>query len=255
MSKLAVVALPIAIALLWHRAFAQDPPQTARGDQKFFYGAETDFNSAYVWHGIVITDGPVMQPSAWISAYGFTVITWSNLALAKAPDGARLQDTGVIVTYARDWKKLRIEPALEAYLNRQPEDIDGGNTMEGSVKLSFPAGPFRIFTIHAFDMLAYKGAYFGEVGLSYARHFTKRTELAAGVRSGWTSSKFNDVYIGLDKAALNFMGAEGMLTYHVRPHVYLQPHFEFSRSADRQLREYLPSPTFVNLGLAIGIEF
>ena len=255
MSKLAVVALPLAFALLWHRAFAQDSLQAPRGHQKFAYGAETDFNSAYVWRGIVLTNGPLIQPSAWISASGFTVIAWSNLALDRTSDRARLQDTSVMVTCARDWKKLRIEPAIEAYLNRQPEDIDSSNTMEGSLKLSFAAGPFRVFTIHAFDMLAYKGAYFGEVGLGYERHFTKRTELAVGIRSGWASSKFNDVYIGLDKPAFNFMGAQGALTYHLRPHLYLQPHCEFSRIADRQLREYLSSPTVVNLGLAIGIEF
>ncbi|PYT10968.1 MAG: hypothetical protein DMG59_27695 [Acidobacteria bacterium] len=176
MSKLAVVALPLAFALLWHRAFAQDSLQAPRGHQKFAYGAETDFNSAYVWRGIVLTNGPLIQPSAWISASGFTVIAWSNLALDRTSDRARLQDTSVMVTCARDWKKLRIEPAIEAYLNRQPEDIDSSNTMEGSLKLSFAAGPFRVFTIHAFDMLAYKGAYVGEVGLGYGRHFTKSSE-------------------------------------------------------------------------------
>jgi len=255
MSKLAVVALHLAIALLWQRAFAQDSPQAARPDQKFAYGAETDFNSAYVWRGIVLTDRPLMQPSAWISASGFTLIAWSNLALTKTSDSPRLQDTGVIVTYGHDWKKLQIEPTIEAYLNRKPEDIDGRNTMEGSLKLSYPVGRLRVFTIHAFDILAYKGAYFGEAGLGYEGHVTKTIELAVAVRSGWASSKFNDVYIGLDKAAFNLVGADGALTYHLRPYLYLRPHFEFSRIADRRLREYLSSPTVINFGLALGVEF
>jgi hypothetical protein len=121
--------------------------------------------------------------------------------------------------------------------------------------LSYPVGPLRIFTSHSLDVLAYRGSYFGEGGIGYEAHVTKKTALALTLRSGWASSKFNDVYIGLGKAALNFIGAEGSLTYHLKPNLYLRPHFEFSSIADRRLRAYLSSPTFVNFGLAIGIDF
>jgi hypothetical protein len=166
-----------------------------------------------------------------------------------------MQTTDLIVTHGRDWKKLKIESTLEAYLTRRPRDIDERNTMEGSLKLSYTAGRFRIFTIQSFDILTYKGSYFGEAGLGYERRIAKKTELAVSIHSGWASSKFNDVCIGLDKPAFNFIGVESSLTHYVRPYLYLRPHFEFSSIAARRLREYLSSPTLAAVGLAMGFEF
>jgi len=103
---------------------------------------------------------------------------WSNLALTNLSGSPRLQTTDLILTYGRDWKKLKIESTLEAYLNRRPVDIDERNTMESSLKLSYPIGRFRVFTIQSFDILTYKGSYFGEAGLGYERRVAKKTELA-----------------------------------------------------------------------------
>jgi len=245
------------VVLLTLSLTAQTEPQfnSSEDDQKITYGAETDFNSAYVWRGIVLNSRPVMQPSLWISAYGTTLTAWSNLALTNSSGSPRLQTTDLIVTHSRDWKKLKIESTLEAYLSRRPRDIDGRNTMEGSLKLSYTAGRFRVFTIQSFDILTYKGSYFGEAGLGYERRIAKKTELAVSIHSGWASSKFNDVYIGLDKPAFNFIGVESSLTHYVRPYLYLRPHLEFSNITGRRLREYLSSPTLAAVGLAVGLEF
>jgi len=244
-----VVLLTLPLAAQTERQF-----NSSEDDQKITYGAEADFNSAYVWRGIVLNSRPVMQPSLWISAYGTTLTAWSNLALTNLSGSPRLQTTDLILTHGRDWKKLKIESTLEAYLNRRPGDIDGRNTMEGSLKLSYTAGRFRVFTIQSFDILTYKGSYFGEAGLGYERRIAKKTELAVSIRTGWASSKFNDVYIGLDKPAFNFIGVESSLTHYVRPYLYLRPHFEFSNITSRRLRQYLSSPTFAEVGLAIGFE-
>ena len=160
---------------------------SSEDDQKITYGAEADFNSAYVWRGIVLNSRPVMQPSLWISAYGTTLTAWSNLALTNLSGSPRVQTTDLILTHRRDWKKLKIESTLEAYLNPRPRDIDDRNTMESSLKLSYTAGRFRVFTIQSFDILTYKGSYFGEAGLGY----------------------------GLNKPAFNFIAIESSLTHWV----------------------------------------
>lgn len=218
----------------------------------FTYGAETDFNSGYVWRGLLL-DGPVEQPSAWISAFGFTFTAWSNVSLSGAHGGAGLNAGGLTLAYERDWEKFRIEAALDAYMGRQSSDIGSQNTMEGSLTLSYPVGPLRIFTTHAFDVLAYRGSYFGEAGLEYERQVTKSAEFAISVRSGWASSKFNDVYIGVDKAAFNFAGAEGALTYYLGSRMYFRPHVEFSSITDQRLRGQLAPANIVTFGLAFGL--
>ena len=250
-----VVLLTLLIDLIPLAAQAERQFNSSEDDRKITYGAETDFNSAYVWRGIVLNNRPVMQPSLWISAYGTTLTAWSNLALTNLSGSPRLQTTDLILTHGRDWKKLKIESTLEAYLNRRPGDIDGRNTIEGSLKLSYTAGRFRIFTIQSFDILTYKGSYFGEAGAGYERRVTNRTSFAVSFRSGWASSKFHTAYIGVNKPAINFVGAEGSFTRYLNRYLYLQPHFEFSNIVDRELRQQLPRPTFISFGLAIGMEF
>jgi len=228
------------------------PAQLAEKQPSFTYGAEMDFNSRYVWRGLLLDDGPVGEPSAWISAFGFTLTAYSNVAMTSASGDAGLRATGLTLTYDRDWEKLKVEAALDGYMGRQSSDIESQNTMEGSLKLSYPAGPLRVFTTHAFDVLAYRGSYFGEAGMEYGRQVTKNTEFTIAVRSGWASAKFNDVYIGVNKSAFNLVGVEGSGTYYLGSRMYFRPHIEFSSITDRRLRSQLAPANIVNFGLAFG---
>ena len=230
----------------------EEPAQLAEKQSSFTYGAEMDFNSRYVWRGLLLDDGRAGEPSAWISAFGFTLTAYSYVALTSASGGAGLKATGLTLTYDRDWKKLKTEAALDGYMGRQLSDIEAQNTMEGSLKLSYPAGPLRIFTAHSFDVLAYRGAYFGEAGLEYGRPVTKSAEFTTAVRSGWASAKFNNVYIGVNKSAFNFVGVEGSVAYYLGSRMYIRPHIEFSCITDQRLRSQLGPANIVNFGLAIG---
>jgi len=236
----------------------QSDGQASAERATFTYGAEMDFNSGYVWRGLLLDDGRVGQPSAWISAFGFTLTAWSNIAMTNTSGGSGLQSGGLTLAYNRDGEKLKIEAALDAYTGQQMPDIEADiearNTMEGSLKLSYPVGPLRIFTTHAFDLLAYRGSYFGAAGLEYSRQVTKNTEFTISARSGWASAKFNDVYIGVDKSAFNFVGVEGSLTYYLGRRMYFRPHIEFSSITDRMLRGQLAPANIVNFGLAFGFR-
>ncbi len=255
----------LIIVLSWAPAFAQSSPEYSsersyssehsEDDRRFSFGTETDLSSGYAWRGIVLGNRPVVQPSVWISASGFTLIAARNITPANVPESVVLHTTDLTLTYGRDWKNLRIEPAIEAYLNGRLAGIHDPNTMEGQLKLSYPAGPLRLFTIHSFDVLAYKGSYFGEAGAGYERRVTNKASFALSLHSGWASSKFNEAYIGVNKPAINFVGAGGSFTRYVNRYLYFQPHFEFSEIVDRQLRQHLPRPTVINFGLAMGIEF
>ncbi len=219
----------------------------------FGYGAETDFSSAYVWRGIVLDDRPVSENSAWIEGFGLSLTAWGNLTLRATENRPRVRVSGMTLAYSRDWKNLTIEPAVEAY--RWPADLGSGNTIEGSLRLSYKSGPFRAFTEHAFDTFADKGAYFGEAGLGYERHIAQHTEVAIQGSSGWASSKFNDANIGVRKPAVNFLRVETSLTHYLKPYLYIRPPFTFFNIPDRRLSEELPSRNFTTFGFATGFEF
>ncbi len=87
------IGLPLAIAAFWSCCFAQEPLGRPEEDHALSYGAEADFSSGYVWRGLLLNDGPVVQPSAWISRFGLTFYVWSNLPLTRTSDSAHLNAT------------------------------------------------------------------------------------------------------------------------------------------------------------------
>ena len=128
-------------------AAAETPAQLTDKESTFTYGAEMDFNSRYVWRGLLLDDGPVGQPSAWISAFGFTFTAcgqcrhdqriWGHLrtastsaapasgnaAMTSASGVAGLNSGGLTMTYDRDWEKLRLEAELDAYMGRMAQTL------------------------------------------------------------------------------------------------------------------------------------
>jgi hypothetical protein len=249
----AVAVLPLAAALLGTYAFGQNAP--APPHQNISYGFEGDFNSAYIWRGIALNNRPVLQPSAWISASQVTLEIWSALNLTHTSEIESFQTAYLSLAYSRAWKKLRIEPALEGYLNRRFEQFRDPNTVEATLSVSYAAGPLRLFTSHAWDVMAHKGSYFGEAGLGYEKSIARENTLAVSLRSGWASAQFNEVYIGVSKPASNFAGAESSFRYSVTPNLHVRPHLQFIYTTDRRLRDYLMSPTIVNFGVSLGVEF
>jgi hypothetical protein len=255
----AIAAACLIFALCCFPAFAQEltqPPQESPPEQpKFAWGVENDFRSSHVWRGLVISDQPVLQPEAWISVSRFTFTAWSNLTLRDTTERTRPRIMELSLEYEHDWRKLRIEPTLEADFYRDPLNVESSKWVESSLRVSYPAGPLRVFTAHSFEVSDYRGAYFGEAGIDYERRLPKNTELEITPSIGWSSAKFNNANIGVAKAAFNLVAVESSLTYYVNKNLYLRPELGFSRIMDAQLRAAVLHPTFLTFGLAIGFGF
>jgi hypothetical protein len=236
-----------ALAASCAPAFAQDRPIS--------YGAEIDVSSGYADRGIVISDRPVFQPVTWVSGSVGTFSLWSNVTLAKTTDGSRPQILDAEVTREHEWGNVTIEPAIKMFLYRDPLNIARTSSIEGWLNLSYHAGPFRLFTNHSFDVLAYKGAYFGEAGIAFERRVSRRIGVEGSFDTGWASSTFNDAYVDVDKSALNFIRVDSLLTAYVKPHLYIGPHVQFSTIVDRAVRAELARPTVFFVGLTTGVEF
>ena len=223
------------------------------GDQIFNFGTEVDFNSRYVWRGIALSEGAVMQPSAWVSAFNFTFYIWGNFVLDDEPNQGEFNEVELILYYSRVWGNITFEPFVVYYVYPNQEDVP--STGEFTLSLYYPFGPFNVFTSHTFDFVEYEGSYFGDAGLSYERQLSSTLTLGASGSFGWASSEFNSVNIGLHKRALNFVGGNLFLAYYPKEFLYIRPHMELSAIVDGELRDQLDDPTILNVGVAFGMEF
>jgi hypothetical protein len=120
------------------------------------------------------------------------------------------------------------------------------------LKVSDPAGPPQVFTENVYDAVNYAGAYFGEGGLAYVRNVKRKALIEATLDSGWAWNKFNLIYIGVNKAALAYLGFDAAATFYPTEYLCIRPHLEFSDVVAQLLRTNLPWPTAVNCGLSVG---
>jgi hypothetical protein len=220
-------------------------------------GVETDVGSVYVFRGLVYSDGPVTQSKAWVSVSGLHLYAWSNVAVPAAPFARILDEVDLGVSYAFERGNLTVEPAIDCYLYRlsEPEAAAGvaARTAEVSVMMSYALGGAVLSTRHVVDTGSYRGAYFGELGASYDRAVTPRTQLGVSARVGWASARFNRAYVGLVPAGLELVGAGVSIIRKFGRHLYVRPHAEITTVPDAGLRAHLPQPTNGILGLAVGI--
>ena len=167
-------------------------------------GLEADFVSRYVWHGLALSDGPVLQPSVWASFAGFMLTPWANVALHEDSARAGLNELDFTLDYSRDFSDLTVNPSFSVYL--YPNQADAVPTGELAVALSYSVGPVSAFTDQSFDVIATPGAYFGDAGLSFENELARNLSVEASARAGWASARFNDANIGVNRAALNMGG-------------------------------------------------
>lgn len=234
-----------------------NPPEEEPSEKQrpISYGVEIELGSGHADRGFVLADRPVVQPVIWVSGSAASFSVWSNFTLAETTDASRPQIVEMELTRWDEWSNLTIGPAIRMFFYRDPLSMGSSRSIEGWLYLSYPVGPFYLFTNHSVDVLDYRGAYFGEAGIWFERRVSPRIELGGEFDSGWASSTFNDAWVGVDKSALQRISVEGWLTVYVKPHLYIAPHFEFSTIVDRAVRAEAATPTFFFFGLTTGVEF
>jgi hypothetical protein len=217
------------------------------------FGAELDGNSRYVWRGLALSDGPVLQPSAWVSLAGFTLTSLASFAFREGDTPAGFNELDFTLDYSRDVFSLTVNPSFSVYL--YPNQTGAPPTGELTLALSYPVGPVSVLTDHSVDLIATPGAYFGDAELSFDTDLTESLALEVSARAGWGSARFNQTNVGVNRAALNVAGTDLALTWSPCGLFYLRSHAALSVLLNRELRAAIPNPLLITGGLAIGKDF
>ncbi|MBM3315086.1 hypothetical protein FJY71_04490 [candidate division WOR-3 bacterium] len=215
-------------------------------------GVETDASSRYLWRGVDLGAGPVVQPSVWGSIGGLTLSVWGSAG--PGDDGRfRLSEVDPSAAYAAEWAGFSFEPTFVCYLF--PGEDDPFGNAELVLRAARPLGPVEAFTEHSIDVIGYPGSYFGVVGLGAGHEFAGGLALSGSASAGWATSRFNEVNLGVPKAALNVAEAGADLTWTPAGILYLRPHAGLSLLLDRELAGAAGSAINWSAGLAVGREF
>ncbi len=238
------------------RGWSADSEASGEKESKLSWGFTEDILSRYIWRGFAYTRGPVMQPEGWVSAYGFTFDLWSNFVLNDEPNQGQFNEVDPSLTYSHSWGPFTVEPTIENY--NYPNQMNAPSTAEFDLKLSYGLGPVTLTTTHNFDIIRYRGSYFGDFTAGIEHEFFPKFSMATSASLGWGSSKFNETYGGVSKAALNLFLWRMEFVYQAFKHVSFRPHMEVNVLIDSDLRQGVStgqSPEIVSGGLALLLTF
>ncbi|MDI6739216.1 MAG: hypothetical protein QME74_02510 [Candidatus Edwardsbacteria bacterium] len=227
---------------------AADSIQASSGWQM---GSELSVQSRYLWRGIALSPGRVIQPTAWLGKGNATVTLWANCDIGSAAANPGMNEIDVTVDYQMLPGPVAVKHSFNYYYLRcNPGQSSGEVIIEISKEIGIAAISFR----SSVDVLTYRGSYFGELELTVGESIGDRVELEQCLGLGAGSSAFNQVNLGCYTSAVNLLKAELSATYRPNQRLYVKPAYSWQRIIDRNLRDAAPQSQFHKLSLSIGIE-
>jgi hypothetical protein len=215
------------------------------------YGTEVDINRRYLWRGLSFSDGPVLQPMIFATAYDVTLFVWSNLLLA---DGLAGHFTTVVpgVSYTAQRYGVDLEADILWYIQTSRLARPRSSAEIKVAATYFFNASFEAHTRHFVDITRQDGAYFGMAGPGL-KHIWNGWDLTAAAEVAFATAAFNSDYFDVDAAAINMVQASVQLQHSLGEWVDCTLHAEASELLDPALRQERPPTTF-NFGLTVGLE-
>lgn len=231
-------------------------------------GAEADVVSDYVWRGMVFSPGFVLEPYAYVSAYGFTPAVWANVQLEDEYN--TLDEIDFLISYNRSFAAFSVEAGYVYYYlpESKYEDPEGGDpppivtkdptdTHDLFVLLDYAVLPvLDVYSDHYVTVAGNAGGYYFDVGVALGHALNDYLGLDAYFEAGAGDPKFNDYNLGRDKFALNLIETGVSATVGLPGPMYVRPHLSYTTLIDGDLREAAGEgeESFWFGGAAVGIE-
>ena len=184
---------PALFVLLSSPLLAQDLPALPGQGTSFSAGAELGAASRYVWRGMPASQGPTLQPAAWLSIENVTIMAWGNIDLDSGASRA-LSELDLIVSVSQAWEDLTFEPGLIAYV------LPGvGSTAEAFGNFSWQPGPVGLYSNHAVDFWDARPGWWSESGALVSVDLPAQLWVDAGAGISLANNAYNEYYLSLDR--------------------------------------------------------
>lgn len=237
--------LVVILLLTGKSVLGLNPSQdsTVNKHPDFQFGVNAGFANKYMWRGMCYNQGLVFQPEASVSYRNLSFTVWSNIPIWET-DAANTSgnETDLTLGYSNSVFNFDIESSLNYY--HYFYDVDA-NTAEFLVRLSYPLGDFSLFTGFYIDLLHTPGAIYDELGAEYEKELSDKWTISGSLFTGMANSRFNSYYLSdenhseFSKNAFNFLSANATLTYSPLKDLFIDAHFQFNHTIDKELTRSL----------------
>src|SRR5512136_854956 len=128
MKKLFIILIMFLALLQLAPAAPPDADSTEEAVSDWSGGVEAMATNKYLWRGMEVNKGFIIQPLAWLSYQNFTVSLWSSWTLSKPENDIRRPEVDATVSYELDLDNFSIESFFNYY--HYIDQSDAPNTGE-----------------------------------------------------------------------------------------------------------------------------
>ncbi len=227
---------------------AQATDQDETVGNQFSIGAAFDLNSRYVWRGLAFSDGPVFQPSLWWGISPVMISIWGNYVIGNEQYRGQFNEIDYSIQTEHSLGSLGVVGNINYYT--YPHQYASPATGEAELILSHSLGSFEMSLTNSLDFIEYPGAYFVSLGLG-APHYICDNEFYHEFSFGWSSAKFNEVYIGANKSSLLLINYSASSQFDCRDFVFV-PLLNLSYLPAKRFHDFVDNPVLATIGISIS---
>jgi hypothetical protein len=212
-------------------------------------GVEVDTVSRFVWRGRAQGRGAAVQPSLWMATHDVTASVWSSVALVDDGTGRRATAYVPSLVWAHDFDAwtfstgVYVEAGVAANVP---------TTSEAAFDVSFGGDHARVASENRIDFGGERGAYFGDLALSFEDDALGGTLRTRGAIA-WGTTAFNRAWFAVDRDAIDFASFEIAWRWPMASAFYLEPHAQLTTILP-PVRAHVDTPTFFVAGIGVGFE-
>ena len=215
-----------------------------------------DVFSEYVWRGLLLTDGPILQPCAKVTYRGLSLSVWGNMDLDNVNDNKNeFNEIDYTLSYSVPVNILTFTAGVLHYDFPNTEFLDTTEIIAG-VSAALPLSP----SITSYwDVDAVKGVYVtADLAPSFplpavSSSFTWSIDPSIGL--GWGTDKHNNFYYGTDTSTLADFHTGLSVPFHFGDHFTIAPKVGYASLLDGTLRNDVAHPDNFWFGVGITIGF
>ena len=256
--RMSLVAVLVSLVLCCS-AFAAEGKQDAKPwTSDISVDLAGTYNGMYVWRGIRVVDGRVLQPSASVGYDGLSVGAWGNMDLSDINGQDNdFTEIDLTVDYSWSWESLALSVGSVYYTF--PHGPANASTLElyGSVGLDAPLSP----SVTLYQDVDEAGGSYATLSVGHTFEDLFRpvegvpVSLQLGGSMAYGSSGFNEFYYGTNSAGPADAVLTASLPVQVSENLSLSPTLNYSTLLDGAIRDSLQKPESFWAGVTLSYSF
>ena len=221
-------------------------------DSQWSGGLELASTNKYLWRGMTVNDGFILQPCVWLTYQSLTFTLWNSTTLTEPNDDIKRPEVDATLSYELEWQNFAFESFFSYY--HYINQVDATNTGEVGLDIGYTMGLFTLSAAGIVDVIDSYGSFYFEQKLEAEKDFGDHWTAYSALTLGEGLEQFNDFYFGMSRSTFSLLSFDARLSYTFDNGFYAQPYFQVNKTLDSDLESYIKKHTNA-IGLALGREF